>query len=105
MFTAGILAQAADANARAEDNVVVRGKAKCKAVLLSDLSVEWFQGSADPNVVSSQAIRRCVCFCASVLIDCLWSQEFAGAGGNSNTAATVAFACANPDFFVSHSWQ
>eukprot|EP01046_Picozoa_sp_COSAG06_P070299 COSAG06_NODE_19600_length_831_cov_0.904372_1_plen_105_part_00 len=73
MFKAGLLAQAADAEAKDEDNVVVKGKAKCKAVLLSDLNVEWFRGSADATA------------------------EFAGAGGDVNTAATVAFNCANPD--------
>ena len=73
MFKAGLLAQAADAEAKDEDNVVVKGKAKCKAVLLSDLNVEWFRGTADATA------------------------EFAGADGKNNTAATVAFVCANPD--------
>jgi hypothetical protein len=73
MFTAGLLAQAADETAKGEDNVVVKGKAKCKAVLLSDLTLEWFRPSGNS------------------------SAEFAGADGNVNTAATVAFACENPD--------
>ena len=81
MFTAGLLAQATDSEARDEDNVVVRGKKKCKAVHLSDLTVELFEGSGDTNA------------------------EFAGATGTTNTAATVAFQCDHPDFFVSHSWH
>jgi hypothetical protein len=73
MFTAGLLAQAADETAKGEDNVVVKGKAKCKAVLLSDLTLEWFRPSGNS------------------------SSEFAGADGNVNTAATVAFDCVRPD--------
>ena len=73
MFTAGILAQAADETAKGEDDVVLKGKAKCKAVLLSDLTLEWFRPSGNS------------------------SAEFAGADGNVNTAATVAFDCESPD--------